>query len=608
MELFPDSTLPLPAAFGAYTRHALRPILNRVTGLGEMQRLYERIAHLHGAAFIDAVLRELDITVEFDPAELRRLPATGAFVAVANHPSGILDGLALLHVLHRVRPDVVAVATERLRPLYPVVGEHLLLIETTDAAHNTGAVRELLRRLHNDIPLLLFPAGEVAHPRAPFGPTVEAAWHPTAGRVLTRARVPIVPVWVSGRNSAGFGWLSLLHPLLRTARLPAELLNKRGQTIRVRLGQPVRPADFLALPTEQRLRHLRARVLALGAASCGSLPLNPPATGWMPGITALGERWLGLVEDPLPGAIEETDTRPLVVAETAPELLEADLARLRPGRLLVHSRHWEVYVAKAAEIPNVLREIGRLRELTFRAVGEGTGHALDLDAYDEYYRHLFLYDRAARCLVGAYRLGPGRAILRTRGKRGLYLHSLFRLRPAFKPFLREAVELGRSWVRAEYQRQPLPLALLWKGLATWLARHPDYHYLIGPVSISNRFSDLSKALLTHYLERHFFDDQLARHVRPRKPFRYHPPADFDAPDPAALLPSGPNALDTLDRLVAAIEPGGLGVPVLLRQYLRQNGRLIGFNRDPAFSNALDGLLVLDARQLPARTHELLKRA
>ncbi len=616
MVLFPDSALPYPAAMGARARQALRPTLDRFTGLGEMQALYEKIAHLRGAAFIDAVLTELGVHVVFDPAELRRLPAAGAFVAVANHPSGILDGLVLLHVLHRARPDLVAVATERLRPLLAVVSEYLLLVDPdpADPARNTNGVRELLRRLHNDVPLLLFPSGEVAHPTVPFGASIEGAWHPTAGRLLTRARVPAVPVWISGHNSTAFQWLSLVHPFLRTVRLPAELLNKRGHTIRVRIGVPVRPADLLALPDEQRLPYLRARVLAQGL-NCGPAadPNGHPsddhsvAPAVTPSrLTRLGERWLGAVEDWLPGEapLPEQRALPQVVAETDATLIEADLAGLRAGRLLVHARNWEVYVAKSGEIPNVLREIGRLRELTFRAVGEGTGRALDLDSYDDYYRHLFLYDRDARRLVGAYRLGPGRAILKQHGKRGLYLHSLFRMKKALKPLLRESLELGRSWIRAEYQRQPLPLALLWKGLAAWLGQHPECRYLIGPVSISNRFSDLSKALLTQYIERHFFDPELARHVRPRKPFRYHPPAD--APNPADLLP-GPDALDTLDRLVATIEPGGLGVPILLRQYLRQNGRFIGFNRDPAFSNALDGLLVLDARHLPARTHRLLER-
>jgi putative hemolysin len=565
---------------GQRARQAFRPLLDVLTRQNDLQRLYDTVAHLQGSAFIEGVLRELDIRLELDPAELRRLPATGAFVAVANHPSGIMDGVVLLHLLLQARPDLAAVATDRLRPLLAVLPDQLLLVDpdATNPTRNAAGVRELLQRLHNDQPLLLFPAGEVAHPTYPFGLATEPAWHPTAARLLLRARVPVVPIWLSGHNSAAFQLLSLLHPLLRTARLPAELLNKRGQTIRVRIGQPLRPTDLLALPPDRVLPHLRARVFALGAADI------PPRTP--------------TAEAPLPSVVPETDA----------QLIEGDLARLRPGRLLVHSRNWEVYAAKAAEIPHVLREIGRLRELTFRAVGEGTGHAHDLDEYDQYYRHLFLYDRDARRLVGAYRLGPGRSILRKMGKRGLYLNSLFRLKKPLKPLLRESLELGRSWVRAEYQRQPLPLALLWKGLATWLARHPDYHFLIGPVSISNRFSQISKALLTQYLTQYYFDPELAQHVKPRKPFRYRPwsGAGQEA-DPTALLPTKSDSLDALDRLLAEIEPGGLGVPVLLRQYLRQHGRLIGFNLDPAFSNALDGLLVLDARQLPERTHKLLAR-
>ncbi len=582
MQLFPDSGLPYPPLFGPRARQMLRPLLNALTGLPELERLYEAVAHLRGAAFVAGVLRELAIQIEVAPAELRRLPAKGAFVAVANHPSGILDGVVLLHVLLKARPDLVAVATERLRPLMPVIPDQLLLVspDADDPAQNVSGVRELLRRLHNDVPLLLFPAGEVAHPTTPFGPASEPEWHPTAARLLLRARVPVVPIWLSGHNSAAFQLLSLLHPLLRTARLPAELINKRGQTVQVRIGHPVRAPDLLQLSPNDLLPYLRARVFALGAAGMACAEATPPPTAVLP----------------------------QVVAETDAALIEADLARLRPGRLLVHSRNWEVYATKAQEIPNVLREIGRLRELTFRGVGEGTGKALDLDQYDDYYRHLFLYDRDARRLVGAYRLGPGRPILRKLGKRGLYLHTLFRLKKPLKPLLRESLELGRSWVRTEYQRQPLPLALLWKGLATWLARHPDYHYLIGPVSISNRFSEVSKALLTQYLTRHYFDPELARHVRPRKPFRYRPlPGAALEADPMTLLPTTPDALDALDRLLADIEPGGLGVPVLLRQYLRQHGRLIGFNLDPAFSNALDGLLVLDARQLPERTHKLLAR-
>ena len=468
-------------------------------------------------------------------------------------------------------------ANELLAPLLPHLAAQLVLIspERAAAGRNVPGVRSLLRHLHNDVPLLLFPAGEVAQSSIPFRPAIDSAWSPTAGRLLDAARVPVVPVWLSGQNSAGFSFLGFVHPLLRTARLPAELLNKRGQTIQVRIGLAVAPVVLDRLPAPDRLAYLRARVYALGTSA---------------------ERYLAAMVPPLPV--------PSVITETAPALIEADITALRPGRCLLVSGRWEVYVAKRCEIPNVLREIGRLRELTFRREGEGTQQPADLDAYDEYYRHLFLYDRQKQLLVGAYRLGLGRAILRQYGRRGFYLHSLFRLKKGLNPLLRQSLELGRSFVREEYQRQALPLSLLWKGIAEYLATHPEYRYLIGPVSISNRFSATSKAVMVDYLTRHFFDAELAPYVKPRKQFRYKP---LDADEAPALLQTGLSSLQDLQQFISGLEPGGSGVPVLLRQYLKQNARLLGFNLDPNFSNALDGFLLLDARELPVRTHRLLER-
>ncbi|UYZ62658.1 lysophospholipid acyltransferase family protein [Hymenobacter weizhouensis] len=577
MNLLSDFRLPVSGPLGRRAGELLRPLWLQFAQLRELQQLYSRVEHLHGREFIGQLLRELRITLDYDPAELRRIPAQGAFVALANHPCGILDGLVLLYVLGEVRPDFRAVANELLAPLLPNLTGQLTLVnpERSAAGRNTPGVRRLLRYLHNDVPLGLFPAGEVAHRAAPFRPALDSAWHPTAGRLLEKARVPVVPVWLSGQNSASFSLLGLMHPLLRTARLPAELLNKRGHTVRIRIGQPVAAPDLARLPTPDRLPYLRARVYALGS------PLEVAASTLFP---------------PLP--------TPSVGPETPSAAIEADIAALRPARLLVRYGQWEVYVAKKVEIPQVLREIGRLRELTFRREDEGTQQPTDLDAYDAYYRHLFLYDRSARCLVGAYRVGRGRAILQQRGKRGFYLHSLFRMKAGLTPLLRESLELGRSFIREEYQKQPLPLALLWKGISEYVARHPEYRYLIGPVSISNQFSAVSKAVMVEYLRRHFSDPTLAALVSPRKQFRYRPLDEAASPE---ALQAGLSSLQDLQKFIAGLEPGGSGVPVLLRQYLKQNARLISFNLDPRFSNALDGFMVLDARELPARTHRLLER-
>ncbi|MET4105629.1 putative hemolysin [Hymenobacter sp. UYP22] len=555
---------------------SLRPVWQWLTQLRELQQLYERHCHLTGREFIGQLLRDLQITVEYEPADLQRIPVRGAFVALANHPCGMLDGLVLLYVLGEVRPDFVAVANEILAPLLPNLPTQLTLVspERQDAGRNTPKVRQLLRYLHNDVPLGFFPAGVVAHRTASLRPTVDSEWHPTVGRLLDAARVPVLPVWLSGQNSLAFSLLGVVHPLLRTARLPAELLNKRGQTVRVRIGQVVPAAELGQLPAPDRLAYLRARVYALGsawqAAASQIFPVLPPTPVVSPGCSSH---------------------------------VLADIEALRPANCLLRYQNWEVYVAKKAELPHVLLEIGRLRELTFRKVGEGTGQETDLDQYDEYYRHLFLYDRAAQKLVGAYRIGRGRSIVREFGKRGFYLHSLFRMNKALLPVLRESLELGRSFVRPEYQKQPLPLLLLWKGIAEYIARHPEYRYLIGPVSISSHFTGASKQVMMGFLQQHFSDATLAPLVKPRKQYRYLP---LPASDSAALQHSL-HTLQDLQKLVAELEPTGTGIPVLLRHYLRQNARIIGFNLDPGFNNTLDGFMVLDARELPARTHQLLSR-
>ncbi|MCA8832068.1 lysophospholipid acyltransferase family protein [Hymenobacter pini] len=576
MALLSNSVPGLTAAAGARTWSPLRPLWQWLTQLRDLQQLYDRHCHLTGREFIGQLLRDLQITVQYTPTDLRRIPTHGAFMALANHPCGMLDGLVLLYVLGEVRPDFVAVANEILAPLLPNLPTQLTLVspERQDAGRNTPKVRQLLRYLHNDVPLGFFPAGEVAHRTSALRPATDSEWHPTVGRLLEAARVPVVPVWISGQNSVAFSLLGAVHPLLRTARLPAELLNKRGQTVRVRIGQLIPATELGQLPTSDRLPYIRARVHALGSAwqPAGefALPTLPPAA---------------------------------IVPPVAPQLLATDIEQLRRSSCLLRHQEWEVYVAKKAELPHILPEIGRLREVSFRAVGEGTSHETDLDQYDEYYRHLFLYNRATGQVVGAYRIGRGRSIVREFGKRGFYLHSLFRMSKELLPLLRESLELGRSFVRPEFQKHPLPLLLLWKGLAEYIARHPEYRYLIGPVSISNQFSTVSKQVMMGFLQQHFADDALAGLVKPRKQYKFRPLPNTDA----ELLQRRLHSLEDLQQLVAELEPMGMGIPVLLRHYLRQNARIIGFNLDPGFSNTLDGFMVVDARELPARTHRLLSR-
>ena len=386
----------------------------------------------------------------------------------------------------------------------------------------------------------------------PALPAQERPWRQDLIAWIQAARQPVVPVFIQGRG---------------------ERVGRRPSQVQVQVGLPISPAEWENLPDTARLsRYLRTRTYALGSG----LP-----------VPAFFRPRLARTPQP----------EPLAPAGDAARLA-AEVAALPPAQCLCRQDRFAVYVAQAEQIPALLAEIGRCRELTFRTVGEGTGYPCDTDEYDLYYRHLFLWDEQAGTIAGAYRLGPGDEIMRRYGKQGFYLHSLFKMKAAFAPWLQQALELGRSFVLPDYQRQRLPLFLLWKGIYTYLAAHPQYRYLIGPVSISNDYTPLSRSFIVAFIRRYYFDEALARHVRPRKPFR---PARGQV-DPEALAEGITGGdLRQADRVIDALEPAHARLPILLKKYIKQNARIIGFNVDPKFNQALDGLIIMDMRDIPEET-------
>ncbi len=369
----------------------------------------------------------------------------------------------------------------------------------------------------------------------------------------------VTPVYVDGANSVLFQLLGLLHPRLRTALLARELLNKRQARIEVRIGSAIPVSKLLAIPSDdERIAYLRWRTYLLAERNSFKPRTNLPL----------------LRREGRSGQME-----PIAPPRPAEEL-SAEVARLAPARLLDRSGQLTVYLAPAYEIPAVLAEIGRLREITFRAAGEGTGKASDLDAFDPHYLHLFVWSEKAREVVGAYRL----AATGSARSRGLYTATLFQYSDAFLDRMGPALELGRSFVRPQYQKSFSPLLLLWKGIGKYVARNPRYRVLFGPVSISNQYQSISRSLMVSFLERHALLKDWAELISVRNPFRA---------GPKGALPQSGFDIDDLSNVVSDIEAGQAGIPVLLRQYLKLGGKLLGFNVDPNFSNALDGLILVD---------------
>ncbi len=545
----------------------LESVLEQTFALSRLDHMYQALPVITDPdTFLQQVLTTFNVTPQCDAAELGQIPRNGAAVVVANHPFGALEGVMLAQQLRRIRPDVKIMANYFLQRV-PEISDLFIGVDpfggSAAARRNVRPLKEAMAWLDQGGLLVIFPAGEVSHLQFTTGRTVDPVWHNTVARLVRRAEAPVVPVYFHGSNSLWFHLAGLVHPRLRTALLPRELLNKRDRVVQMRIGSAIPFAKLKGFADDDDMTgFLRMRCYALGERSAAGKPLRAA---------------------PTPQREEIAAAAPLA-------LLQAEVAALPPEQMLDKSGSLQVHFARAGQIPWLLQEIGRLREITFRAAGEGTGRARDIDLYDAYYLHLFIWDSESSQVVGAYRLGLADEIERHFGRKGLYTHSLFKYSRRLLSELNPAIELGRSFVRPEYQRSYSPLLLLWKGIGQFVAQHPQYRVLFGPVSISSDYQSSSQQLLVEFLRANNFLPALARHVRPRRPFRSVVRGSIV--EEKGMLKD----LDSLSELVSAIEQDQKGVPVLLRQYLKLGGHILGFNVDDQFNNALDGLIMVDLRK------------
>lgn len=408
---------------------------------------------------------------------------------------------------------------------------------------------------------------------------MDKQWNPVVGKLISKAKVPVLPIYFHGNNGLLFNILGVIHPTLRTAKLPSELFNKKGYKIKMRIGKAIQANELKQFSsTEKLLTYLRARTYALRSGISSSEV----------------KKFFGS------NLFKIYNRAQTIVQETPTELIEREIEFIRADKHVMSEKNYDVFLSSAASMPNIINEIGRLREITFREIGEGTNKKIDLDEYDFYYNHLFIWDREAKKIVGAYRVGKGDEIYFRYGVKGFYISNLFKIKPGFHNLMKSGLELGRSFVRKEYQQKPLPLFLLWKGLLMFSMNNPSYRYMFGPVSISNNFTKLSKTLIIEYIRRNCYDNRLAKFIRPKKKFE----AELNDLE-TELLESHINSIKSLDSLISEIELNHNKVPVLLRQYIQLNAKIIGFNVDPKFNDSLDGFLVLDIQAIPEETIKML---
>jgi putative hemolysin len=563
--------------YGASTAKILMLLLR----INKVNKLYSEVSNFEGPEFIEKLIKKLRINYEFSEEELSRIPKTGPFITVSNHPYGGIDGMLMVKIISQVRDDYKAMANFLLQKLDPVK-DYILPVnpfeDRKDARSSLAGIKSSLQHLKEGKPMGIFPAGEVSSYSVHYVGISDKQWNESAIRMIKMAQVPVVPIYFSGTNSRLFHLLGLIHPTLRTARLPSELFNKKKKTIKIRIGNPISVKEQNEFKDISRYgRFLRAKTYALGSA--------------------LEVQKFFRSDSPRSSKVEE------IAPAVESEKIEQEIKQLKDQYLLFESNEFKVFCCPSFSIPSIMTELGRLREKTFRMVGEGTNRSIDIDEYDLYYHQLFVWDDVEKKIVGAYRVGKGKEIMVQYGVKGFYLQSLFRFSSKFHSVMEESLELGRSFIVEEYQRKPMPLFLLWKGILYFLIKNPDYRYLIGPVSISNRFSKFSKGMIIKYILLNHYNHEFAKMVKPRKKFVVDESQDLDTD----IIMEAASDLNKFDRFIKDVETSGFTMPVLLKKYLKQNGKIIGFNIDPKFNNALDGLLIMDLFDVPIDTISSLSK-
>ena len=559
----------------------LGPTVETALGLRGFDEVYQESARLFQQhpqhpkvfAWFDSVAKAHGTREEVDlPAEFE-FPKQGPLIIVANHPFGIIDPIMLARWAAQFRPDL-KVMTNSLMLAMKELKDHVIPVNPfggDDAAKkNLTPMKEAIRLLRNGGTLIIFPAGEVASYKPGRG-IDEPAWSTHVGSLVRRTQATVLPVYFPGSNSTLFHAAGLIHPRLRTGLLLREFCNREGTAVPMSVGHPIPYSRLKKFEDDESLtRYLRIHTFVLHQRG------KEPAAK----LTVAGEN------------ITTTPPSEILQERMAEEI---DRLRARGGRL-VGQGNLSVYQAHSHEIPTLLPEIGRLREITFREVGEGTGNDIDIDKYDRYYEHLILWDEEKEQVAGAYRLGRADVILREYGPKGLYTNTLFRYEKPFLANLEHAVEMGRSFIIKAYQRHLASLPLLWKGIAHWIARNPHYKKLFGPVSISKDYSSLSRKMIVEFLQDNRMHPNLASYVKPRNPFRYMRTRRMMREFISADLEN----VDDCSALISSLETDGKGIPTLLKHYLKLNATLLSFNVDKDFASVVDGLIMVDFTETDPR--------
>lgn len=532
-------------------------ILRRLFHEKEINTFLEKNSDIHGITFIEKVLEYFNFGFRASNKDIENIPSSGKVVIVSNHPLGALDSLALISLIYSIRKDVKILANEILMAVDPI-SSMLLPVDNMANKSSKESVKAILKSLNNEEAIIIFPAGEVSRVR-PTG-IKDTKWKSGFLRFAKKTNAPLLPVFINARNSSFFYFVSMIYKPAAALLLVNEMFNKNNKTINIKIGElvPIESINLPGLNDKMQVNLLKKHLYKVSRNKRGIF------------------------------ATQKCISHPEDRKEIKKELnISKLLGQTNDGK--------SIYLCEYKKDSALMREIGRLREYTFRKVGEGSGKKRDIDAYDIYYKHLVLWDDAELELVGAYRLGISNEIMNLADKHeGFYTASLFDFHEDFFPYLRDSIELGRSFVQPKYWGSRA-LDYLWFGIGAYLREHPNIKYMFGPVSLSASYPKMARELIVHFYKSYFgLDEQIVtsknRYIMTKQ----------EQDESAAILNSG-DYIEDFRTLKKNLSHMGLTVPTLYKQYseLCEAGgvKFLDFGVDVDFENCIDGFILVSVDKI-----------
>lgn len=554
--------------------------LEAFLGITDLNETYDRLVKKTSGNFFKRAVEAIGVDYEISETDLKKIPREGGLVVVSNHPLGGLDGIVLGAVLLSVREDAKIILNGLLANM-PEIKEYAICVNPfggkSATAQNVSSMKDTIRLLKNGGCVGTFPSGTVSHIHVKDCCISDPEWNTNIAQIARRTKANILPVYFDGRNSWLFYLAGLIHPRLRTLLLIREMFYvARRKKIQMHVGGVISARKVSEFQNDEELTSwLRINSYVLGGRNNKGEKQDKTQ---LKIIQRSIEKIFPMMHKEMQDLILPID----------PQLIEKEISALPESACMISGEKISVYCAEAWQIPWAMLEIGRLREETFREVGEGTGKSIDTDEFDQYYLHMFMWDAENKKIAGAYRIGRTDKIMNSLGVQGLYASTLFKIKRELIDRISPALEMGRSFVASQYQKKRSTLAILWRGIGEYLYRNPQYRVLYGPVSISAQYNSISKDLIVQFLMERKTSEELAKFVKAKNP----PKVSMKSVDIKALM-EGAADIDHVSALVSEVEIDNKGIPTLLKHYLKLDGELLAFNVDDEFGSCIDGLIMVD---------------